>query len=60
MPRTSARFTQAEIQRAVRAMKAEGFVCSVEILTDGSIRIVPVDVSKQPAAANQPKPKIML
>ncbi len=61
MPRTPARFTQADIQRAIRALKAEEFFGSVEILSDGRIRIAPIDVSELPSPANSPtKPRILL
>ena len=43
MSRTPARFTQADIARTLRAIEQTGARMSVEIATDGTIRIVPVD-----------------
>jgi hypothetical protein len=39
MSKTAARFTLADIARAIRAAKAEG-AAAVEILPDGTIRVV--------------------
>ena len=44
MSRPPARFTQAELARAMRVAKGEGM--TVEVKPDGSIRIVPVEVPK--------------
>ena len=41
MSRKPARCTQADIRRAIRAVKQEGAAMTVEILPDGTIRIVP-------------------
>lgn len=43
MPRTPARFTQADVARAIRAIKSTDTVMSVEITPDGVIRIVPYE-----------------
>jgi hypothetical protein len=40
MPSTPAKFTQADLARAIRAAKAEGM--TVRVLRDGTIEIVPV------------------
>ena len=50
MPRTPARFTQTELARAMRVARAEGM--TVEVRPDGSIRIVPVDLSKGQVDSN--------
>ena len=50
MPRTPARFTQTELARAMRVARAEGM--TVEIRPDGSIRIVPVDLSMRQVDSN--------
>lgn len=50
MTRAATRFTQADIARAVKGAKAGGLaVGSVEILADGTIRLVPADQIKQDA-----------
>jgi hypothetical protein len=41
MPRRPARFTQADIARALRAVEQTGARVAVEITPDGMIRIVP-------------------
>lgn len=43
MSRTPARVTQADIARALRAIKQTGAAMSVEIAPNGTIRLVPVD-----------------
>lgn len=48
MSRTPARFTQADVQRAIRAVKASGETMAVEIRPDGTIRLVPVGDEKRP------------
>jgi hypothetical protein len=50
MPRLPSRFTQSEIARALRVAKAEGM--TVEIRPDGSIRIVPVELSTRQVDSN--------
>lgn len=47
MPRTPARVTQADIQRAIRAAKQAGENAVVEVAPDGTIRIVPAAVVKE-------------
>jgi predicted subunit of tRNA(5-methylaminomethyl-2-thiouridylate) methyltransferase len=42
MPRTHVRFKQSEIVRAIRAISQSGEQMAMEILCDGTIRIVPV------------------
>lgn len=42
MSRTPARFKQADVQRAIRAAKKTGVDMVVDILLDGTIRLVPV------------------
>lgn len=42
--KTTSRFTQAELARAMRVAKAEGM--TVEVTPTGSIRIVPVDATQ--------------
>ena len=50
MPRAATRFTQADIARAVKGAQAAGLsVGSVEILADGTIRLVPAGQIKQDA-----------
>ena len=46
MSRTPARCTQADITRAVRAMKKAGGNMALEIRKDGTIRIVPANDEK--------------
>jgi hypothetical protein len=45
-----ARFTQADITRAVRALKAENFQPAVILSPDGTVRIEPVGPSIAPPA----------
>lgn len=53
MPRPLSRFTQSEIARALRVAQAQGM--TVEIRTDGTMRIVPVDQPRpEPALAARP------
>ena len=50
MPRAAARFTQADVARAVKGARTAGLVVgSVEILADGTIRLVPAEQIKQDA-----------
>lgn len=42
MPRTPARFTQADIARAIRAIQQTGANMAIEIRPDGAILIVPM------------------
>lgn len=46
MPRRPARFTQADIARAIKAVEQTGARMAVEIGTNGTIRIVPIAVSE--------------
>jgi hypothetical protein len=48
MPYTPARFTQADIARALRAVKDAGGDMAVEIAPDGTIRIVPHEPVEPP------------
>lgn len=45
MRRNQARFTQSEIVRAIRAISQSGGQMAMEILNDGTIRIVPIGPS---------------
>jgi hypothetical protein len=47
MTRTAAKVTQADVARALRAMKAAGFCGKVKIKPDGTIEIVPLDPREQ-------------
>lgn len=61
MPRTPARYTQADIQRVLRAVKAENYSGSVEFMPDGRIIVVPLSGKETPSAANSnPAQKIEL
>lgn len=63
MARTHARFTQADLARAIRAIEQTGAPMSVEITPDGVIRIVPntQDESKEARTdALEPKRVIVL
>jgi hypothetical protein len=48
MPRAPAKFTQADIARGLRAVKASGVAMAVEISQDGKIRLEPVDGAERP------------
>jgi hypothetical protein len=48
MPRAPAKFTQADIARVLRAVKASGVAMAVEISQDGKIRLEPVDGAERP------------
>jgi hypothetical protein len=50
MPRRPARFTQADIARALRAVGQTGARVAVEITPDGTIRIVPAGKGDASAA----------
>ena len=51
MANRPAKNTQAEIARALRAVKQCGLEMAVEILPDGTIRLVPADApARQPLA----------
>jgi hypothetical protein len=49
MPRAPAKFTQADIARVLRAVKASGVAMAIEISQDGKIRLEPVDGAERPA-----------
>lgn len=58
MPRTAAKVTQADIARALRAIKQSGMAMEVLIEADGRIRIVPTVAATVDSATQQgPKPK---
>lgn len=46
MSRTPAKVTQADIARALRALQQSGIEGIVEILPDGTIRIVPARLAR--------------
>jgi hypothetical protein len=54
MPRRPARFTQADIARALRAAKQVGVHVAVEIALDGTIRLVPTEI-EHAAELKEPK-----
>jgi hypothetical protein len=56
MSKTAARFTLADISRAAKAAKAEG-AAAVEVLPDGTIRIVIAETHKDEAKPEAEKPK---
>ncbi|MFG1266910.1 hypothetical protein V5F40_02985 [Xanthobacter sp. DSM 14520] len=62
MPRTAARFTQADIARALRGVRASGVKANVEVKPDGTIVIVPQDGKTEtpPPAAQKPEREIIL
>jgi hypothetical protein len=65
MSKRAARFTEADIRRAVRAVVKEAAPMAVEVAPDGTIRIVPYAAPPAPnndAARKDstPKPRIRL
>jgi hypothetical protein len=48
MPRRSAKFTQDDIARAIRAIEQTGAKMEIRIEPDGTIRIVPHDEDGPP------------
>ena len=56
MPRTAASVTQADIARALRAVAQTGAIVAVEVLRDGTIRLVPCE--KREIAADIVKAKV--
>jgi hypothetical protein len=48
MSRRPARYTQADIRRAIEASKKAGAQMAVELLPDGTIRLVPVNQPSEP------------
>lgn len=59
MPRTAARFTQADIARAIRAAKQEG-AGAVDLLPDATIRILIDAPASDPPAVPEEKRDIIL
>ena len=55
MPRNGAKFTQADIARALRAAAKTRVSVSVELLRDGTIRLVPCEKQLVPAGGAGPK-----
>lgn len=55
MSRRPARFTQADIARAIKAAKQTGVSMAVEITLDGTIQLVPADQSAPKGVAQQRK-----
>jgi hypothetical protein len=53
MPRTSAKFTQADVARVLRAIDQSGVKVEVVLEFDGRIRIVPHDPEAEHANANR-------
>lgn len=62
MPRTPARFTQADITRALRGVAASGVKANVEVKPDGTIVIVPQDREAETPlpAVKEPEREIIL
>jgi hypothetical protein len=56
MPRAAARFTQAEIARALRAIEQEQARAAIEVLPNGTIRIVQITEAEQQAPIERAKP----
>lgn len=56
MSRRVARATQADIGRAIKAAEKAGAHMAVEILPDGTIRLVPVDGDTMNPAAHPLRP----
>jgi hypothetical protein len=56
MPRTAASVTQADIARALRAVAQTGATVAVEVLRDGTIRLVPCE--KREITDNMVKAKV--
>ena len=50
MSKAAAKFTQADVARAIRAIAQTGSNMAVEVIKDGTIRIVPVQ-TQTPAPA---------
>ncbi len=48
MPRRPAKVTQADIARALRAIGQTGTLMAVEIASDGTIRLIPVEALAPP------------
>jgi hypothetical protein len=58
MPRTPARFTQADVARTIRAAKQAG-ADAVELLPDGTIRIC-LERPEKPAQPVEPDREVVL
>lgn len=57
MPRTPARVTQADVARAIRAAQQAG-AGAVEVLPDGTIRILVVPPAVTPPQAAKAEPQV--
>lgn len=58
MPRTPAKITQADLARIFKAASQSGVSVVIEVLTDGTVRIVPSEKSDKISAmptADKPK-----
>lgn len=55
MSRRPARFTQADVARAIKAVEQTGARMAVEIGPDGTIRIVPIDILERLLPAHRGK-----
>jgi hypothetical protein len=61
MSRRAARFTQADINRALRAIAQAGVAASIEIRQDGAIRIMPEKPASEPRSPEvAPRKEIIL
>ena len=61
MSRRPARFTQADINRALRAIAQAGVAATIEIRQDGAIRITPEKAASEPADVEvAPRKRIVL
>lgn len=49
MPRRAASVTQADIARAIRAMKAEGCPAVRVVMRDGGVIVEPAEMTDEPA-----------
>ena len=58
MPRTPARFTQADVARTIRAARQAG-AGAVELLRDGTIRIC-LDAPEKPPQPVEPDREVVL
>ena len=59
MPRTAARWTQAEMNRAYRIVKADAGAAQFVFDPDGGVRVTPFDPGNEPQQVD-PKPEIRL
>ncbi|WP_374547219.1 hypothetical protein [Rhodoblastus sp.] len=57
MSRRAARFTQADIHRALKAIAQAGVPATIEIGQDGAIRIMPEKPAAEPPNAEVAPPK---